>query len=543
MEALLAEDRTVAGVVRIDAAAAAAAYPEIASLPFFGPLLGAVRQHPGRDGGPGLEAIRAADPGRRGALIDQQVRSRVAGILGLPADRVPPDLPLADAGMDSLAAVRIGNLIEHDLAVAIDPASLLGGTTLAGLQRLVALALDGASPPDPAAAGPRVPPHAGWPGDGARPPSYRSPSSSAVPEAAEPRDAAERQVARVAAAVLGAGPAGVTDSLLPLGLTQAARAEIAARLAAETGRPVTAAGLWAGGPTVEAAAETIRRADEEEASATVRTLRLGESPAPPLLLAHPAGGTTGVYKMLADLLGGPTPVFGLERVDGEVPDRAARYAAAIRDRWAGVVVLGGWSFGGALAYETARQLAAAGAAPALVVLLDAALPLAIPPGADDAVLARRFTAFADYLTRTYGRPVELTEEELLGLGEDAQYALVQERMTKAGLARQLSPAILRHQETSHQDTRALERYAAGPYDGPVVLYRADEQTPWAVRDPRYEITDETRGWARLCRDLQVRPVTAHHLNLLDPPAVEAIATHLRTVLPTQAQGGPHDRTH
>jgi 3-oxoacyl-(acyl-carrier-protein) synthase len=43
LEAFLAEDRAVAGIVRIDAAAAAAAYPEIAGLPYFGPLLGAAR--------------------------------------------------------------------------------------------------------------------------------------------------------------------------------------------------------------------------------------------------------------------------------------------------------------------------------------------------------------------------------------------------------------------------------------------------------------------------------------------------------------------
>jgi thioesterase domain-containing protein len=165
-----------------------------------------------------------------------------------------------------------------------------------------------------------------------------------------------------------------------------------------------------------------------------------------------------------------------------------------------------------------------------VVLLDAALPLPIPPGTEGTVLARRFSAFAAYLTRTYGTPVPITEDELLGLPEDEQYALLHERMAKAGLTSRLSPAIMRHQVDSHQDTRALERYPAGPYAGPVLLYRAQQETPWAVRDPRYEITGEARGWDRLCRHLTVQPVAAHHLNLLDPPAVYAVAEHLRTRL-------------
>ena len=221
----------------------------------------------------------------------------------------------------------------------------------------------------------------------------------------------------------------------------------------------------------------------------------------------------------------------LERLAGEVRERSGRYVEAILERFpGGGWVLGGWSFGGVLGYETARQLTAAGHRVALLVLLDAALPLPVPAGTEDQALARRFTAFADYLSRTYGRTVRLAAGELLGLAEDAQLDLVMRRMAEAGLTEELSPAILRHQHTSHEDTRALERYRAEPYDGPVVLYRAERETPWAVADPRYEITGETRGWDRLCRGLEAVGIDAHHLNLLDPPAVGVVAGHLRALL-------------
>ncbi len=470
LEALLAEDRAVAGLVRIDRAAAAAAYPEIAALPFFGPLLGAARPEPapGTDAWPGPDAIRAAEPRQRAELAGRQVRQRVADVLGVPAGGLAADLPLTDAGMDSLAAVRIGNLIGHDLAVAVEPAALLAGATLAALQALVTEAL-GAQSPGAGAPEAGAGPVAAAPGDGraangAGRGALRYQEITGERGMVEPRDAAERQVARVAAGVLGAGVASVTQHLLPLGLTGAAQAQVADRLAAETGRPVDAAALWAGGLTVEAAAGAIRSADEDEAASLIRTLQPGRPAAVPVLLGHPAGGTTGVYKMLAGLLGPDVPVLGLERAEGEVAARAARCAALIRDRWAagpgpsGVPVLGGWSFGGVLAYETARQLAAAGLPPPLLVLLDAALPLPVPPGREDAALARRFAAFADYLSRTYGTPVRLAEAELAGLDEGGQRALLDQRMAEAGLSTRLSPAILAHQETSHRDTRALERY-------------------------------------------------------------------------------------
>jgi phthiocerol/phenolphthiocerol synthesis type-I polyketide synthase D len=95
---------------------------------------------------------------------------------------------------------------------------------------------------------------------------------------------------------------------------------------------------------------------------------------------------------------------------------------------------------------------------------------------------------------------------------------------------QLPPAVAVHQFTSHQDTRSLERYRPGPYDGRVVLYRSTEPTPWAVHDPRYDL-DEANGFGELCADLEIVPIPgAHHLNLLDPPAVRIIADHLGGVL-------------
>jgi phthiocerol/phenolphthiocerol synthesis type-I polyketide synthase D len=477
LEAVLAEDHQAIGVVRIDAARAASAYPEIAGVPLLAGLLG-----------PG--SAEPAVPATTSELIRERILARAGAVLGIGRDRLAPGLPLTDAGLDSLAAVRVANLLERDLGRKVDPASLLGGVTPDEL----AAALAGG---ELATAGTERP---------------------AVP----PRDAVERQVCRIVAEVSGADAPGVTDTL-PGGM----RAEVAARLAAETGLRLE--GLPAD-LTIASVADVIRDAEEKAAAVLVRELRADGSH-PPLILAHPAGTTCGVYGMLAGLLEVSRPVIGLERIPGEVPDRARRYAETILERYPeGGWTLGGWSFGGVLAYETARQLAEAGFPPDKVVLLDAALPLPVEPGEEGAALARRFAAFARYLTRTYGRPVALTEDELLGLDEGSQLALVRDRMAAAGLTAELSPSILRHQQTSHEDTRALERYRAAPYDGPVIVYRATGQAPWAVRDPRYEIDSDSGGWDRLCRRLMVVPVDAHHLNLLDPPAVEYIAAHLRTAL-------------
>jgi phthiocerol/phenolphthiocerol synthesis type-I polyketide synthase D len=456
LEAAVVANETSVGIVRIDPGVVGAAFPEIASMAYFSGLLSAAGQ--GASSWPGPAALRSAGRQMR-AMLMGQLAERAAGICGVPVADLSEHSRLADAGLDSLAATRLANVLEHDVGVSVDGASLLNGTTLGELADWIIASIGGSA------------------------------------------DAPAGRPAHLA----GKAEPGESKSL------------------------VTPA---AGGPVIR----------EPEELAAGKVLRLLQPPRPgqtsagaPLFLAHPAGGTTGVYQQLAGLLGDGGAVYGLERLPAggpaELADRAASYAgeiaAACPDR---VCLLGGWSFGGVLAYETARQLAADGWQIPLVVLLDAGLPLPVPGGNEQRALARRFAAFSEYLNRTYGVNLVLTEDELAPLAEDAQLQLLIRRVTESGLAARLSPTILRHQRTSHEDTRALERYRPLPYAGHTVLYRATQETPWAVRDARYDHTDETRGWAGLCATLDVVPVAAHHLNLLDPPAVTSVATHLQVQL-------------
>jgi thioesterase domain-containing protein len=260
----------------------------------------------------------------------------------------------------------------------------------------------------------------------------------------------------------------------------------------------------------------------------VRALRTGGD-LRPLYLAHPAGGDTAVYRDLVELLDSGRPCFGLDRITDIEPvtDRAIRYAELIE----GGSVLGGWSFGGVLAFETARVLQAKGIDTDLVVLLDSGLPL--PLGDDDTeqkLLARRMVKFGDYLTATYGRPVSFDGDYLSTLEDEGQLDVVIAAMRDAGVLDEMGPAILRHQITSHLDTRARESYQPGPYSGRVVLFRAFDPAPWAVREPRFLREDHTLGWAEHCANLTVIPTPGHHLNLLDPPNVRTLADHLRRLM-------------
>lgn len=495
-EALLAYGRAATGVLRFDPAQALDAFPEIREMPYFTGLMAAALEAGPEvsDDWPGPEALRAAAPDAARDMITKRVRDRVHAVLGFAPD---PAQPLTDLGLDSLVAIRIKSALEHDFGLTLPATLLLQGASIDTLDEWTAgefgLATEPAAP------------------------------SSVI----EPRDASERLAARLFEEVLGVRSIGVTDDFFALGGGTDQARMVLATLETELGRPLDMTELFAR-PTVEHVAGVIRADEEAAAGRLVRPLTRG--PGTPVFLAHPAGGTTGVYQQLATLAGGA--FVGLERLADApgVPERAARYVELLRERQPrGPYRLGGWSFGGVLAYEIARQLGAENVE--VVVLLDAGVPKRVTNPAEST--ARRYADFGAYLRKTYGLRVELDYEELRALDQEAQLTLVLERAVP--LMELLPPAILEHQLTSHADTQSLEAYRPGPYDGRVVLYTSTEPTPWAVQDARYEL-DEARGFGDLCRDLDIVPVPgAHHLNLLDPPGVQVIAEHLGALLTVPAE--------
>ncbi|MES5819905.1 beta-ketoacyl synthase N-terminal-like domain-containing protein [Streptomyces sp. RG80] len=256
---------------------------------------------------------------------------------------------------------------------------------------------------------------------------------------------------------------------------------------------------------------------------------------PPLFLVHAAGGPTSVYRQLTERLSVEQPVFGLDRVEQArtVPDKARRCAEAIAAAHPdGPVLLGGWSFGGFVAQEAARQLTEAGREVRLLVLIDSVRPL-LDPGLTRADRIRRhFEGFASHVAENYGVRLELPYEEFLAMDDDEHR--IDAVLGALRAAADVPPAALEHQRASYLDLRIGEAHRPGPHLGRTVLYRATEPAPHTVRDPAYERDDATLGWDEVCPDLEVVPVSGHHLALLDPPYVEEIAAHLDRALAPRA---------
>ncbi|MEV1068099.1 SDR family NAD(P)-dependent oxidoreductase [Streptomyces sp. NPDC050263] len=526
LQPLVTLNRAHIGVVHLNTDRVLMAFPGLSTVPFFTNIL--QDSAPGADDWVGPAGIAAL-----GSSATQKVYARLvkttAAIMGFSAHELSETTALTALGLDSLMTVRIANAARHDFGVDLPTPCLLRGACLRELGDTVLeqLGLDALMPGT--ASAPVTPDST----------QQTHPSTPRLPTSLAPRDAAERLVAGAWAEVLHRGPRDIREDFTAAGgdhhAAESMTDVIRQRLDNDAQLSLTAEAILAH-HTVAAIAELIRPVVNRTGQSPVTTLR--PAPAgtqrPALFTFHPAGGPTSVYLPLTQLLPAGQAVYGLERVDelSTVEGKAAHYLTLIRDiQPEGPYHLLGWSFGGCLAYEAARQLTEAGQDIGLLGLIDTILPAALPEQESPQLLLERFGRFAEYIEKTYGHRLDLPYDELSATPDEQQIDVVMRLVADAGL--DMSPGIMEHQRTSYIDARVGERYLPHPYDGHVVLYRAQRpQQLTTALDPRYLRQEADLGWAPLCRSLEIVPVEGDHLSVIDPPHVLTIAQHVaRAITP------------
>jgi thioesterase domain-containing protein len=355
---------------------------------------------------------------------------------------------------------------------------------------------------------------------------------SPAPAHIAPRDSLELTLARVWEQVLGVQPVGVRTSFFELGGHSLLAVRLLAAMRQATGRHLPLASLFQA-PTIEQLAAWVRREAPGTFSPLVPFGAANAGTAAPFFCVHAVGGSVLSYAELARLLGPDQPFYGLQSrgLDGGPPppgtveEMAAEYVAAIRQvQPSGPYFLGGWSLGGVIAYEMARQLRESGEPVALLALIDAYVPavtVAREPKPDRLQLALLFAR--DLLGASLtGLPVDL--ESLAGLESDA---LLERLLQAAASAGVLPPGTdAEHLRVLFRvfeaNLRAARRYEAPATRGRVVLFKAKDGA---------EELPEDGGWRALVGDaLERHLLPGDHYSLLRQPAVRELAERLRDAL-------------
>ncbi|WP_459959376.1 thioesterase domain-containing protein, partial [Mycobacterium avium] len=359
-------------------------------------------------------------------------------------------------------------------------------------------------------------------------------SSEAVTKALNsdvpPRDAAERVTFATWAIVTGKSAGGIFNPLPKLDADTAAK--MAQRLSERADGPITVEDVQTA-ETIEALAERVRTYLEAgQIDGFVRTLRARPegSTKIPVFVFHPAGGSTVVYEPLLKRLPPDTPMYGFERVEGSVQERAAQYVPKLLElNEDNPFVLVGWSLGGALAYACAIGLKRAGADVRFVGLIDTVRAGEEIPQTKEET-RKRWDRYARFAERTFNVEIPaIPYEQLEELDDEGQVKFVLDIVQQSGV--QIPGGIVEHQRTSYLDNRALETVQIEPYDGHVTLYMADRYHDDVIEfEPRYAIRQPDGGWGEYVADLEVVPIGGEHIQVIDEPIIGKVGAHLTDVL-------------
>ncbi|WP_158621682.1 non-ribosomal peptide synthetase [Corallococcus aberystwythensis] len=351
-----------------------------------------------------------------------------------------------------------------------------------------------------------------------------APEASASGAYVAPRTPLEEQLAWSFAEVLRVPRVSVTDNFFELGGHSLLALRLMASIRVHTGHLLPMAALFQHG-TVE---QLARRIQEETTALPPNLVRLepGTSGSRPLFLVHGGGGSALGYAELVRQMGKDRPVYGLSASGlegGALPPAsiealARDYLGQLRTvQPQGPYLLGGWSFGGLVALEMARQLQALGEQVELLALMDSSVPTPQPrPEADPLGLLALFG-------RTLGlrwQDLSLDLEQLRRMEgrERLAYVLEQLRNTPAsqlGLDLDGAERLLEMHARFHEAQRTY--VPTGGYSGHTLLFRA-ATAPSSDGEPDWSM------W--LTGTVARYEVPGDHYTMLNAPHASTVAEHL-----------------
>ncbi|MEU6983114.1 amino acid adenylation domain-containing protein [Streptomyces sp. NPDC046324] len=318
-----------------------------------------------------------------------------------------------------------------------------------------------------------------------------------------PPTATERRLLReVLAPLLGEDRVGVHDDFFLAGGNSLQAVQLMSAIKRRFGVEIALGDFFAS-PTVAHLAATVdsRRAVRPEAGRAPVAMR-ASGPAQ-VILMHPSGGALFCYVPLLRALPESVSVtgFAADPQDCALPPQEGLTASAARiahrlleTGLPDAYCLAGWSYGGVLAFEVARQIEEKTGQRAPVVLLDSAYD-EDPVPLDEATVRERFV---HDLARLTGRDPKDIEPEL----DDGEVADSYRTFRFCALAMQ-------------------EYRPPSPYGGPVTLLTAS---------PRIAMEEQ---WRAVCTGpFRAENVPGDHYTLFTEPALSRVVAALEATLPS-----------
>ena len=324
-----------------------------------------------------------------------------------------------------------------------------------------------------------------------------------------PTNKLETDLAHIWETVLDKKPVGIHDNFFELGGHSLLAARLMHRIEQSLGQRLPLAALLQA-PTVEQLSRLLKQEDGVPSWSSLVPIQ-PEGSRPPFFMIHGVGGNVVGFRDLARHVGKDQPFYALqpEGLDGKrecltsVPLMAERYLQEIRRvQPHGPYRIGGYSFGGLVAYEMAQHLHAQGEEVALLALFDTS------PG--------KMGSRGANLKNLFRLPLK---EQISFVWNKGSFVLM---TLGKRLELQMLPRPLR--AVRQACAKAAGDYDVEPYRGRVTLFRVREKSIDSLNDP-YAI-----WWRVASEGVDLREISGDHLSLLKEPQVRFLAEELNDCL-------------
>lgn len=247
----------------------------------------------------------------------------------------------------------------------------------------------------------------------------------------------------------------------------------------------------------------------------------------PVFLVHPISGSVEMYYRLVALMGLDRPCYGIHAPAYTASDSqltiegiAAAYLKSARALLEvnGTAVFAGYSLGGAIAYEMARQHAESSGTAVPVLIIDC----------ESGAARSRLRVAADVMRilpgwlRHVAGKIDSKALLLRGVNRFLRILGLGTGLPDAGMWSGAAGRNTLHARAKQLMMAALDRYVAQPYAGAVVLLRVRHPGLFSMRDPAL-------GWSRLVPDLRVDVIPGWHEVCLSgenlAPSAEILRRH------------------
>lgn len=361
------------------------------------------------------------------------------------------------------------------------------------------------------------------------PPAVTTPKAHAA--FTPPRDHLELDLKKLWEKILGLPRISIHDNFFDLGGTSWQAMNLFADIEKLTGHYLPLVTLVQAG-TIAELAETLRHVSGAEVWPTLVTIQEGLPNKKPLYLVHGGGGHVLIFTKLARYLPSDQPVLAFQArgLDGKtrplrtVEEMAAHYVEALlQHQPQGPYQLGGYSMGGAVAFEIAQQLHARGHQVDFVGIIDTP---AQHPRLKWVRLCTRFVARLLHLSPAREQMLFIQNRHRFWVGFRQMLINQKSRLTqKTGHSQARNNMSNQPQEDARVqkitmvNNRAFFCYVPKQYPGSVTLFKSTE----GYRDIYRDTKDPLMGWQRVSRGVHVHLLEGNHNQIMDEPHVEALA--------------------